>query len=282
MKRNPMWRLDDHPQIVCERKRSVFAVRSPLIAVTAAAIIAAAVGCGTSSIAHQTASAGPAPEATASPATTSPASPSTAAQGQSACTDFAGTVRPDHTCQVRSETASYKIDMSFPLDYPDMHAVTDFLKQDRGAFLDLVARFGPSDRRGRPYQYVVTAKSFRSGTPESGTQSLVLKIDNDTGLAHEGHPDTTFRAFNFDLGKRARITFDTLFKPGARPLEVLNPIVQRELHAPTADLDENKYQNFALTDDAVIFFFGQDQVVPDNGGPKKVTVPRTELASLLA
>jgi hypothetical protein len=54
------------------------------------------------------------------------------------------------------------------------------------------------------------------------------------------------------------------------------------LHAPTADLDEKKYQNFALTDDAVIFFFGQDQVVMDNAGPHKVSVPRTELAPLMA
>ena len=62
---------------------------------------------------------------------------------------------------------------------------------------------------------------------------------------------------------------------------MLNPIVRRELDAPTADLDETKYQNFAITDDAVIFFFGQDQVVLDNAGSKEVTVPRAELASLL-
>jgi Protein of unknown function (DUF3298) len=241
-----------------------------------AAVVSAA-GCGTSSVAHQTTST-----ATSAGATTSPALPSVAAQGQSACTDLNGTVGSDQACHVHAAIATYKIDMTFPLDYPDMQAVTDFLKKDRDSFLDWVAEIGPSQRRGRPYLYDVTAKAFRSGTPESGTQSLVLHIDNDTGLAHEGHPDTTFRAFNFDLGKRAPITFDTLFKPGTKPLEVLNPIVRRELHAPTADLDEKKYQNFALTDDAVIFFFGQDQVVMDNAGPHKVTVPRTELASLLA
>jgi hypothetical protein len=40
--------------------------------------------------------------------------------------------------------------------------------------------------------------------------------------------------------------------------------------------------NFALTDDAVIFFFGQDDVIVDNDGPHHVSVPRTDLASLLA
>lgn len=272
-----MSRLDENPQIICERRRSVFVRRSALVTIMAVAMIAGAVGCSTSSIAHQTTSA-----ATSVEATTSPALPSPAAQGQSLCTGLSGSVRPDQTCHVHSAASAYKIDMSFPLDYPDMRAVTDFLKQDRDAFLDWVTKFGPSDRRGRPYQYVVTAKTFRSGTSESGTLSLVLEIDNDTGLAHEGHPDTTFQAFNFDLAKHAPITFGTLFKPGTKPLEVLNPIVQRELNAPSADLDEKTYQNFAITNDALIFFVGQNQVAQDNNGPHKVTVPRTELAPLLA
>jgi Protein of unknown function (DUF3298) len=251
---------------------SRFVRRRTLLAIAVVATIAGAVGCGTSTTAHQTTSA----------ATSVGTTTSAAAQGQSACADLNGTVGADQACHVHAATSTYKLDMTLPLDYPDMQAVADFLKKDRDEFLDWVAEIGPSQPRGRPYLYDVTAKTFRSGTPESGTQSLVLHIDNDTGLAHEGHPDTTFRAFNFDLGKRAPITLDTLFKPGTNPLEVLNPIVRRELHAPTADLDEKKYQNFALTDDAVIFFFGQDQVVMDNAGPHKVTVPRTELASLLA
>jgi hypothetical protein len=248
------------------------AIRTALIALTSAAVIAGAAGCGTSSIAHQTAST----------AASAGATTSLAAQGQSACTNLNGSVRPDQTCHVQSATSTYQIDMAFPLDYPDMRAVTDFLKQDRGAFLDWVAKLGPSDGRGRPYEYVVTAKAYHSGTPDSGTQSLVLKVDNDTGFANEGHPNTTFHAFNFGLGKHTPITFDTLFRPGSRPLEVLNPIVRRELGAASADLDEKAYQNFAITNEAVIFFFGQDQVVPDNNGPHEVTVPRTELASLLA
>jgi hypothetical protein len=251
---------------------SRFVGRSTLFAIAVVAMAAGAVGCGTSSIAHQTTSA----------ATSAKTTTSAAAQGQSPCADLNGTVGRDQICHVHSATSAYTIDMSFPLDYPDMRAVTDFLKHDRDEFLNWVAKFGPSDRRGRPYLYDVAAQTFRSGTPESGTQSLVLEIDNDTGFAHEGHPDTTFQAFNFDLAKRVPITFGTLFKPGSKPLSVLNPIVRRELNAPTADLDEKKYQNFALTNEAVIFFFGQDQVVPDNAGPKDVTVPRTELTSLLA
>ncbi len=207
------------------------------------------------------------------------------ASAQSACDGLGGTVDTDQICQVHSATPTYTIDMSFPLDYPDQQALTGFLTQDRDDFVNWIADTR-ADGRNRPYLHDVTAKTYRSGPPASGTQSLVLEIDDDTGAAHEGHPNTWFRALNYDLTKRAPITYDTLFKPGTNLLEVLNPIVQRELgtrsYMPVRDLDATTYRNFAITDDAVIFFFGEDQVVPDHNGPHQVSVPRSELASLLA
>jgi hypothetical protein len=85
------------------------------------------------------------------------------------------------------------------------------------------------------------------------------------------------------------ITFDTLFKPDSKPLEVLDRIVLRELEKrghqiphPFNDLGVKAYQNFAITDDAVIFFFAQGLVLAQVDGPLEVSVPRTELAALLA
>ena len=100
---------------------------------------------------------------------------------------------------------------------------------------------------------------------------------------------TAYKAFNYDLTKKAPITFDTLFKPGTQPLEVLNPIVQRawEDRGGTGllsfdDVDPRAYKNFALTDDAMTFFFNQDGLLPHEAGDLKVTVPRSEVESLLA
>jgi len=207
------------------------------------------------------------------------------ADAQSTCDSLGGTIDVNQICQAHSTTATYTMDMSIPLDYPDQQAVFDYLAQDRADFLDWLAKFGP-DGRNQPYMHDVAAKVYGSGTSDSGTQSLVLTINDDTGFSHEDHPGTSYQAFNYDLGKHAPITFDTLFKPGTKPLDVLNPIVQRELgkysYTPIQDLDETTYRNFAITDEAVIFFFGEDQVVVDNSGPHRVSVPRSELASLLA
>jgi hypothetical protein len=206
----------------------------------------------------------------------------------SACGDLGGTVDSDHICHVHTVTSNYTLDYTFPVDYPDQQAVSGALTDERDRFVNWVATSGP-DGRDRPYQEVVTAMTYRSGTPATGTQSLVLEIEDDTGAAHQGHPDTRFTAFNYDLGKGGPITFDTLFKPGTAPLRVLYPAVQRELAtyqstaAPTFDgLDPNAYQNFAITDDVVIFFFGENRLIQDDNGPHEVSVPRADLASLMA
>jgi hypothetical protein len=248
-------------------------IRKVLVALAAGAAIAAAPACGSS------------PESASTSPSAATTLASTSATPQSACADLGGTV-DNQTCHVRSATATYSVEMDFPLDYPDQHALTDVVMRDRDSFVDWVTKAGP-DGRGRPYEHVVTAKTYRSGTPGSVTQSVVLKIQDDTGAAHQGHPNTSFTTLNYDLGERTAITFGTLFKPGTKPLEVLNPIVLRELQkkgtgSPVNDLDEQTYQNFAVTDEAVIFFFGEDEVIRDNNGPHQVSVPRAALASILA
>jgi hypothetical protein len=208
------------------------------------------------------------------------------AHAQSACADLGGTVGPDQVCQVHSATDTYKIDFSFPVDYPNQQPVTDYLATQRDAFV----RFSqlPAARDwGAPYQLLARGQTYRSGTPASGTESLVLRMGQDA----QPHPVAWYKAFNYDLSKNGPITFDTLFRPDANPLNVVYPAVQRAAQQrsgsatpPTLNggLDVNNYQNFAITDDAVIFFFGQGQMLSHAEGEFEVSVPRTELASVLA
>jgi hypothetical protein len=102
------------------------------------------------------------------------------------------------------------------------------------------------------------------------------------------HPETYYESLNYDLGRGGPITFDTLFKPGTNALEVLDPIVQRELASRVGgEADDNPvgattYQNFAITDDAVIFFSGQGMWIVEAAGPQEVPMPRSDLAAVLA
>jgi hypothetical protein len=208
------------------------------------------------------------------------------AGAQSACAELGGTVGPDEICQVHSSTASCKIDFSFPVDYPDQQPVTDYLTQQRDGEIR-VSQLSAAQNLPALYHLSAQGQTYRSGTPASGTESLVLRMDQDA----KPYPVAWYKAFDYDLSRGAPITFDTLFKPDTNPLDIVYPAVQRAAQKrlgsatpPTLNggLDVVNYQNFAITDDAVIFFFGQGQMLSHDQGEFQVSVPRTELASVLA
>ncbi|MDT5114268.1 MAG: hypothetical protein QOE30_7 [Mycobacterium sp.] len=232
-------------------------IRKPLIALAAAAVCATMFS---------------------APASAQPAAPA------AGCADLGGTVQTDQTCHIETKTATYSFDVDYPLDYPDQQSLTDFVRQDRDDFLNFVATLPPRDW---PYEHGVHPHAYRSGTAASGTDSIVFEIYGDSGA----HPVTSFDSLSYDRGTRTPITFDELFKPGTDPVAVLDPIVQREMdkqwrsyggRAPRNTLGARTYQNFALTDDAVIFYIPQGMWLAEVAGAQRVSVPRSELASVLA
>src|SRR3984893_3623876 len=203
------------------------------------------------------------------------------ARAQSACADLGGTVDPDQICHVQSTGSNYNGGFNFPGGCPEKQALADSRTQERDQFVTYVTQLPP--RNGMPYDLEAKGTTYRSGTPASGTESVALELYNESGGAH---PMTSYKAFNYDLSTHVPITFDTLFKPGTNPLAVLDQIVQRELEKrghimqPFNVLGAKSYQNCALTDDAVIFLFGQGVLLAEVDGPLEVSLRRTELASL--
>jgi Protein of unknown function (DUF3298) len=90
---------------------------------------------------------------------------------------------------------------------------------------------------------------------------------------------------------RKAITYDTLWQPTADPLKTVFPVVESELQkqtaqqvpiAPTAGYDPMNYQDFAVTNDGVMFFFSQGQLLPEAAGATQVLVPRAAIDPMLA
>ena len=207
------------------------------------------------------------------------------AAGQSACADLGGAVGPDGICTVHAANPTYTLNFSFPNDYPDQAALTGYLTQARDGFINVADN---PDAYNLPYELDAKGAGYSSGSPTGGTQSVVFTMWQNVGGAH---PQTYYESFNWDVAKRAPITFDTLFKPGTKPLEVIYPAVEQDLQKqqgvidgipPSVGLDPSKYQNFALTDDAVLFFFSQGELFAEAAGPVQASVPRSTLAPLLA
>jgi len=207
------------------------------------------------------------------------------AVAQSACVDLAGAVGPDQICRVHVENDTYVLDFSFPAQYPDQRAVTDYLKQARDGFVNVS---GMPGSRGLPYVLDAKGTGYRSGLPLLGTESLVFEVYQNVGGSH---PQTYYQSFNWNLATKTPIIFDSLFKPGTKPLDVIYPAVNDDLFKSqgvldaipeSAGLDPANYQNFALTDDKVIFFFSQGQLLAEAAGPIQASVPRAALAPMLA
>jgi hypothetical protein len=207
------------------------------------------------------------------------------AAAQSACTDLGGAVGPDGICTVHAANSTYTMDLTFPNDYPDQQALTAYLTQARDGFVNVSEMPGSYNL---PYELDAKGTGYRSGPPTGGTRSVVFTMWQNVGGVH---PQTWYKSFNWDVGRKAPITFDTLFKPGTKPLDVIYPAVEQYLQKqqgvidgipPTVGLDPAKYQNFALTDDSLLFFFGQGELFGESAGPVEATVPRATVAALLA
>jgi Protein of unknown function (DUF3298) len=199
------------------------------------------------------------------------------------CASLGGSVVAPQMCQVSVSTATYTLNMSFPVDYPDEQALTDYITQNRDGFLNVAQGSGGRDKA---YQMDATTEQHSSGQAPHNTRSVVLKFFQDLGGTH---PSNWYKAFNYNLGTKQPITFDTLFAPGVTPLDSIFPIVQRELERQNAlgaaissstGNDASHYQNFAITDDQLIFYFTPGEMLPAVAGAAQASVPRSAIPPL--
>lgn len=209
-----------------------------------------------------------------------------AAAADSPCTALGGAMQVDQLCNVQASTSIYTLNMTFPVDYPDQ-ALIDFITQNRDGFVNVAQTSSQtSGPRDVPYQMEVTSEQFHSGQPPGGTRSVVLKVFEDLGGPR---PSTFYKGFNYDVAGQKAINFDTLFAPNTKPLNAIYPIVQREVGKqtgltgailPSSGLDAAHYQNFAITDDELIFYFAPGELLPSLAGASQVHVPRNEIPPL--
>jgi hypothetical protein len=243
------------------------------------------------------------------------------------CADLKGG-NTGRTCEIQLADAGYNVNISIPLDYPDQKSVADYIAQTRDGFLNVAKSSAPRDT---PYELDITPTEYNSAIPPRGTQAVVFKVYQNVGGAH---PQTTFKAFNWDQSYRKPIVYDTAGDDKKTPLwrvddplKTVAPIVQAELQkqmappvatappaspgqpaasaapgqtappvatappaqtappvaiAPTALYNPQNYQEFAVVNDGVIFFFGQGQLLPEAAGATQVLVPRSAIDPMLA
>jgi Protein of unknown function (DUF3298) len=234
------------------------------------------------------------------------------------CADLKGG-NTGRTCEIQLADPGYNVNISIPLDYPDQKSVADYIAQTRDGFLNVAKSSAPRDT---PYELDITPTNYGSAVPPRGTQAVVFKVYENIGAAH---PQTMYKAFNWDQSYRKPIVWDTAGDDKKTPLwrvddplKTVAPIVQAELQkqmappaaiapttppaanaptappaanaptappvaiAPAALYNPNNYQDFAVTNDGVIFFFSQGTLLPEAAGATQVLVPRSAIDPMLA
>ncbi|OBK29287.1 immunogenic protein MPB64 [Mycobacterium asiaticum] len=227
------------------------------------------------------------------------------------CADLKGS-STGSTCEIQLSDPAYSVDISIPLDYPDQKPIAEYISQTRDTFIN-AAKGAPHDK---PAELKIKPTEYSSAIPPRGTQAVVFKVYQSVSGAQ---PRTTFKAFNWDQTYRKEIVYtaksdDKEHAPLWRvddPLKTVAPIVQAELskqQAPpppstppaqpgqpttpapapvvpisqTALYDPANYQNFAVVNEGVIFFFDQGTLLPDSAGAAQVLVPRSAIDPMLA
>lgn len=229
------------------------------------------------------------------------------------CADLKGS-NTGSTCEIQLSDPGYSVNISIPLDYPDQQPIADYISQTRDGFLNAAKSSAPRDT---PYELSIKPTEYTSALPPRGTQTVVFKVYQNAGA----HPQTKYKAFNWDRGYRKEITWtaapdDKQNTPLWRvddPLKTVAPIVQAELQkqlappppaappaqpgqpadatpppppplpiAPAALYDPANYQNFAVVNDGVFFFFDQGALLPDSAGALQVLVPRSAIDPMIA
>lgn len=199
------------------------------------------------------------------------------------CASVGGIVDAGQLCHVRATGPTYTLSMTFPADYPDQQPLIDYIAQNRDGFIAVAQTTGPRDQ---PYQMEATTEQHFAGQPPHNTRSVVLKFFQDVGGSHTS---TWYKAFNYNLGTKQPITFDNLFAPNTSPLDAIFPLVQRDLERqnalgaailPSSGRDPSHYQNFAITDDQLIFYFAPGEMLPAFAGPCQAQLPRNAIPPL--
>lgn len=229
------------------------------------------------------------------------------------CADLKG-ANTGRTCEIQLSDPGYSVDISIPLDYPDQKSVAEYVSQTRDGFVN-AAKSGAS--HDTPNELKMKPTEYNSAIPPRGTQAVVFKVSQSVGAPHP----QMYKAFNWDQTYRKAITFtaasdDKEHTPLWRvddPLKTVAPIVQAELQkqqapppppaqpgqpaaatptttqappplpiATAALYNPDNYQNFAVVNDGVYFFFDQGVLLPDSAGPLQVLVPRSAIDPMLA
>jgi hypothetical protein len=237
------------------------------------------------------------------------------------CADLKGG-NTGSTCEIQLSDPGYSVDISIPLDYPDQKSVADYISQTRDAFLNTAKSGAPHstpyELKIKPTEYnssipprgtqaVVFTVTQNVGGAQAQTTYKAFNWDQSyrKAITYTAAPDDKELAplwrVDDPLKTVAPIVQSDLQQqlappppppPAAPPVQPGQPVTTTPTttappppplpFAPAALYNPANYQNFAVVNDGVIFFFDQGVLLPISAGALHVLVPRSAIDPMIA
>jgi uncharacterized protein DUF3298 len=237
------------------------------------------------------------------------------------CADLKGG-NTGSTCEIQLSDPGYSVDISIPLFYPDQKSIADYVSQTRDGFLNAAKsgapRTAPYELTMTPTQY---SSAVPPRGTQAVVFKVVQNLGASPQTTYKAFNwDQSYRkAITYTAAPDDKL--NTPLWRVDDPLKVVAPIVQADLQqqlappppvapptppaqpgqpaaatptttppppppplpiAPTALYNPANYQNFAVVNDGVIFFFDQGVLLPDSAGALQVLVPRAAIDPMIA
>jgi hypothetical protein len=234
------------------------------------------------------------------------------------CADLKGG-NTGSTCEIQLSDPAYSVGISIPLDYPDQKSVADYISQTRDGFINTAKSGAPGSELSitpteytsavppRGTQAVVFKVVQNVGGAQSQTTYKAFNWDQSyrKAITYTAAPDdklnTPLWRVDDPLTTVAPIVQAQLQQqlappppvaPPAPPAQPGQPVAATPTATPppppplpiatTALYNPANYQNFAVVNDGVIFFFDQGVLLPNSFGAVQVLVPRSAIDPMLA
>lgn len=235
------------------------------------------------------------------------------------CADLKGG-NTGRTCEIQLADAGYNVNISIPLDYPDQKSVADYIAQTRDGFLNVAKSGAPRDTpyelditpteynsaippRGTQTLVFKVYQNVGGAHPQTMYKAVNWDQSYRKAIIWTAAPDdknnTPLWRVDDPLKTVAPIVQAELQKQMAPPAPVAPPVPPGQptpttppapttqvpppvAISPAALYNPNNYQNFAVVNDGVIFFFDQGAMLPDAAGAVQVLVPRSAIDPMIA
>ena len=189
---------------------------------------------------------------------------------------------PDYKITTQTPSLTGSNDMRVKTFNDEMIAVVKSAVDD---YRQKMSSFGPA-----PIQVQSTFDLKYEQTAPTGS-ILSIKFTMEGYVAGMAHPYHVIRTVNFDLEKGKDIALSDLFTANSDYLKTIAAYCVSELSKRDigftdmfkqgADPTPDNYQDWNIASDGLVITFNEYQVAPYVSGPQTVTVPYSELKSLI-